>query len=97
MEVRRHGIQRSTHGKTVRACVTISDGKIVAAVFTGDFFGEPVEAFQKLNKLLSGLDVTRIEELEERIDKFFREEVAWIAGASPEDFKLALLKAIRET
>ncbi|MCX8188030.1 MAG: hypothetical protein N3F65_05440 [Nitrososphaeria archaeon] len=94
MELRRHGIQRSIHGKTVRVCVTISEGRIVNAVFTGDFFGEPVEAFQELSRVLAGLKITENEKIDEVIDKFFEEKVTWLAGASPEDFKLALIKAI---
>lgn len=94
MELRKQGIQRSVHGKTVRVCVTVSEGRIVNAVFTGDFFGEPIEAFQELSKALAGLKITEAEKMEGIIDEFFKEKVTWLAGASPEDFKLALLKAI---
>lgn len=94
MELRKHAIQRSILGKTVRVCVTISDDEIVSAVFTGDFFGEPVKAFEKLNEVLRGLKTTEIEEIKQRIDRFFEEEITWLAGAAPDDFKLALLKAI---
>lgn len=95
MELRRHGVQRSIYGKTVRVCVIISDDRIVNTIFTGDFFGEPVEAFQRLSEILAGLKIVEIEEIEKRIDKFFEEEVSWLAGASPEDFKQALVKAIK--
>lgn len=97
MEYRKHSVHRSIYGKTVRVCVTISKDKITSAVFTGDFFGEPVEAFHKLNEILKGLNITEIEEIDYRINKFFEEEVTWLAGASQEDFKIVLVKAIKET
>jgi len=88
-------IYRSEKGKTIRLCITTSDGKIVHATFTGDFFGEPAEKFQKLGELLIGLDIKDTSRMMDRIDEFFEKEAIWLAGASPEDFKQALRKALK--
>jgi len=73
----------------------VSNGKIIHATFTGDFFGEPAEELQKLGELLVGLNVEDRDELMRKIDEFFKKEVTWLAGASPEDFKQALQKFLR--
>ena len=87
-------VYRSERGKTIRLCITISDGKIAYATFTGDFFGEPAEEFQRLGELLVGLRVDDVDEMMRRIDSFFEKSVTWLAGASPEDFKQALRKIL---
>ncbi|MHC1564211.1 MAG: lipoate protein ligase C-terminal domain-containing protein [Candidatus Hecatellaceae archaeon] len=94
VEAYRHAVQRSAEGKTVRVCVSVSNGKIANVVFTGDFFAEPSEALQRLGESLQGLPLQDLAEAERRIREFFRSEGLWLMGATPEDFKKALVKAV---
>ena len=94
MTARRHAVYRSKHGKTIRVCVTLSGEKIVGVTFTGDFFGEPAESFSYLGNELIGLTINDKEEIIKRIEEFFKKNVVWLAGASPEDFKTALMKSL---
>jgi len=87
-------VYRSEKGKTIRLCVTIADKKIAYATFTGDFFGEPADEFQKLGELLVGLEIDNVDEMMRRIDDFFEKRATWLAGASPEDFKQALRRVL---
>jgi len=87
-------VHRSRHGKTIRVCIAVEDGRILYATFTGDFFGEPAEALQRLGDELKGLSIANVDEAAEKIDEFFKEGVFWVAGASPDDFKQALVKSI---
>jgi len=94
MTARKCVVYRSKRGKTIRVCITVRDGKITHATFTGDFFGEPAEAFQKLGSELTGLSIADVDAIMKKLDEFFENNVTWIAGASPEDFKQALAKSI---
>ena len=91
---RKCAVYRSKRGKTLRVCISVSNDKIAHITFTGDFFGEPAESFQKLGEELVGLSFRHVDEIIRRIDKFFEEEATWLAGASSEDFKQALQKVL---
>ena len=93
-EIRRSIVYRSERGKTIRLCMTIRGNEIAHATFTGDFFGEPAEELSKLGEILIGLNAGDVNELFKRIDEFFNERIEWIAGASPDDFKQALVKLL---
>ena len=86
---------RSTHGKTVRVCATITKGRIEHLTITGDFFGEPVEAFRKLADELIGLGADDAEEIRKKVSGFLKENVKWIEGISEEDLGKAILECIR--
>ncbi|MEM1711400.1 MAG: hypothetical protein QXU12_03265 [Nitrososphaerota archaeon] len=93
-EIRRSIVYRSERGKTIRLCMTIRGNEITHVTFTGDFFGEPAEELSKLGEILIGLNAGDVNELFRRIDEFFNERIEWIAGASPNDFKQALVKLL---
>jgi hypothetical protein len=90
-------VYRSEKGKTIRLCITIYGDKIAQATFTGDFFGEPAEELSRIGEAIVGLSVSERDELLGRIDAFLRERVEWIEGASPEDFKQALIKILEKS
>lgn len=96
-EIRKSIVYRSEKGKTIRLCMTLRGDKIAHATFTGDFFGEPVEELSKLGEVLVGLNAGDMNELFRRIDEFFKERIAWIAGASPDDFKQAVVRLLESS
>jgi len=96
VEAYRHAVQRSAEGKTVRVCVTVSNGKIANVVFTGDFFAEPSETLQRLGEALKGLKISHLQVVGKIIEDFFERESLWMMGATPEDFKEAIVKALRK-
>ena len=93
-EIRRSIVYRSERGKTVRLCITIRDDRIMHATFTGDFFGEPAEEFNRIGESLVGLSIKERDKLLNKLDTFLKERVEWIEGASPEDFKQALIRIL---
>ena len=93
-EIRRSIVYRSERGKTVRLCITIRDDRIMHATFTGDFFGEPAEELNRIGESLVGLSIKERDKLLKKLDTFLRERVEWIEGASPEDFKQALIRIL---
>ncbi|VXB35943.1 biotin/lipoate A/B protein ligase family protein [Citricoccus sp. K5] len=52
-----HGEYKVTGGKLVIADLTVSDGAVATASINGDFFLEPDEALQDINRSLRGLDL----------------------------------------
>ncbi len=93
-EIRRSVVYRSERGKTVRLCIAIRGDMIMHATFTGDFFGEPAEELNRIGESLVGLSIKERDNLLNKLDNFLRERVEWIEGASPEDFKQALIRII---
>jgi len=93
-EIRRSIVYRSERGKTVRLCITIRDDMIMHATFTGDFFGEPAEELNRIGESLVGLSIKERDKLLNKLDDFLRERVEWIEGASPKDFKQALIRIL---
>ncbi len=95
MPIRKQAVYRSERGKTIRVCLMITNGKLSNVIFTGDFFGEPAEEFQKIGESLTGLNVSDENEIMRKIDEFFKKKDIWVAGVAPEDFKQALKKALK--
>jgi len=87
-----HAVHRSQNGKTLRVCLSVEEGKIVQAVFTGDFFAEPSESLIRLGEALKGVNLRR-EDLEKAVSSFLRRERVWLLGVEPKDFVEVILKA----
>ena len=75
-------------GKLVASEVTV-EGDILSRVkITGDFFMHPEESIVTLEDALKG---TRVDELEDTVDKFFEENQISLFGVSKKD----IVKVIR--
>lgn len=74
--------------KLVKASVVVdSDGEIVDAMYTGDMYHKPrVEALERLNEAVTGVEVTDEARLLEELERVFASDDFEIPWMSPDDF-----------
>ena len=77
----------------IRVNAYIANGKISEILITGDYIIHPVEAIADLENMLRGI---RAEEqyIGETVNEFYKRKKIVTPGAGPNDFILALMKAI---
>jgi lipoate-protein ligase A len=80
-------------GKLVEAKVKIVEGKIRDIQITGDFYMHPEEEIEELEKSLLG---TPLENINDKIHRFFKEKNITLVGVKPEDFAKVILMAAQK-
>jgi len=77
----------------VRVNAHIADGKISEILITGDYIIHPVEAITDLEAMLKGGKAEE-QSVRKTVNEFYKKKKITTPGASPEDFILAVMKAI---
>ena len=92
-----HGEYKTVGGKLVIADFSIEDGQLCDVSISGDFFLEPAEALQEINKALNGMPVSATQdELSGAILERLSPDVEMI-GFSPEAVAIAVRRGIDES
>ncbi|RLE49819.1 MAG: hypothetical protein DRJ31_03545 [Candidatus Methanomethylicota archaeon] len=77
--------------KMIRVLAEVVDGTLSNVMITGDFFAQPVESVKELEEYLKGCRLVQ-EDIEKRVNEFFKSSKAAFAGVKLEDLVAALLK-----
>jgi hypothetical protein len=78
----------------IRVSIRVAGGVIDDVSVTGDFFIYPEDSVFQLESSLKGLEASW-EAVSRVLDEFFSKGLE-LAGATPEDFKIAFRKALEE-
>jgi len=80
----------------IRVHLTVRDGRLVQTSISGDFFMYPEDSLWNLERALEGCEAKR-EEVEEKVQAFYRESGAVTPGVRPQDFAEAVAKALTDS
>jgi lipoate-protein ligase A len=78
----------------IRVNAHIINGKISEILMTGDYIMHPVEAITDLEAMLRGVKAEE-QHVRKTVNEFYKRKKITTLGASPEDFTLAIIKAIK--
>ena len=85
------GSYKVNMGKLLKCAIRIDENRIIKDIkISGDFFMHPEEKIDTLENILKDIHV---DEIEEKIKKFFDKDVTLI-GASPEDLTKLIIDTI---
>jgi lipoate-protein ligase A len=77
----------------IRVNAYIANGKIMDIMITGDYMMHPVETIASLEAMLRGVKADE-PSIREAVTSFYRKESVTTPGASPDDFVIAIVKAL---
>ena len=86
------GLHKARSG-LIRVLVKVVDGKIRDLIISGDFIIVPESSIDLMESSLIGSSISE-EEIIAKLRRFFQTNAFQSPGASPEDFALAIMKAI---
>jgi lipoate-protein ligase A len=86
------GLHKARSG-LIRALVKVEAGRIRGLIISGDFIIVPESSIDMMEASLIGSSITE-EEIIAKLRRFFETNAFQSPGASPEDFALAIMKAV---
>ncbi len=93
MEVEKKAEKKIVGGKLIKVKVTV-DGDLIKRVrITGDFFMHPEEKIIELERSLRDV---KLRELEQHVNRWFKNNDVILIGVSPQDFADVITDAVKQ-